>query len=113
VDIKAGSGPLGFDAPRLIVQVKSQDAKVEVKALRELTGVMGRFHVDHALLVGWGGFTQAARAEAAADYFKLRLWDAGDVIRAVQAHYERLPEHVRAEIPLKRVWTLVPDQNED
>lgn len=110
VDIMAGSGPLGFDAPpRLIVQVKSQDAKVDVKVLRELTGVMGRFHADHALLVGWGGFTQSARTEAAADYFKLRLWDAGDLIRAVQAHYEQLPEDIRAEIPLKRVWTLVPD----
>jgi restriction system protein len=110
VDIMAGSGPLGFDAPRLIAQVKSQDAKVDVKVLRELTGVMGRVHADHALLVGWGGFTQAARTEAAADYFKLRLWDAGDLIRAVQAHYEQLPEDIRAEVPLKRVWTLVPDE---
>lgn len=113
VDIMAGSGPLGFDAPRLVVQVKSQDAKVDVKVLRELTGVMGRFHADHALLVGWGGFTSSARAEAAADYFKLRLWDAGDVIRAVQTHYAQLPEDIRAEIPLKRVWTLVPDEDAD
>jgi hypothetical protein len=28
-----------------------------------------------------------------------------------QAHYERLPEGIRAEIPLKRVWTLVPDED--
>lgn len=111
VDIMAGTGPLGFDAPRLVVQVKSQDAKVDVKVLRELTGVMGRFHADHALLVGRGGFTGQARSEAAADYFKLRLWDAGDVIRAVQTHYEQLPEDIRAEIPLKRVWTLVPDED--
>ena len=95
VDIVAGTGPLGFDAPRMIVQVKSQDAKVDVKVLRELTGVMGRFHADHALLVGWGGFTGPARTETAADYFKLRLWDAGDVVRAVQDHYEALPEAVR------------------
>ncbi len=111
VDIMAGTGPLGFDAPRMIVQVKSQDAKVDVKVLRELTGVMGRFHADHALLVGWGGFTGPARAETAADYFKLRLWDAGDVVRAVQDHYEALPETVRVEIPLKRVWTLLPDED--
>lgn len=109
VDIMTGSGPLGFDSPRLIVQVKSQDAKVDVKIVRELTGVMGKFHADHALLVGWGGFTQAALAEVAADYFKLRLWDAGDVVKAVQDHYEHLPEAIRAEIPLKRVWTLVQD----
>lgn len=112
VDIMTGSGPLGFDAPRLIVQVKSQDAKVDVKVVRELTGVMGKFHADHALLVGWGGFTQAALAEVAADYFKLRLWDAGEVVKAVQDHYENLPETIRADIPLKRVWTLVQDPDD-
>lgn len=112
VDIMAGSGPLGFDAPRLIVQVKSQDAKVDVKVLRELTGVMGKFHAEHGLLIGWGGFTQAALNEASAEYFKIRLWDAGDVVKAVQEHYEKLPETVRAQIPLKRVWTLVPEEDE-
>jgi restriction system protein len=73
---------------------------------------MGKFHADHALLVGWGGFTKTARAETASDYFKLRLWDAGSVVGAVQDHYEQLPETIRAEIPLKRVWTLVQDPNE-
>lgn len=111
VDITTGCGPLGFDAPQLIVQVKSQDTKVDVKVLRELTGVMGKFHADHALLVGWGGFSQAARAEVATNYFKLRLWDAGDVVKAVQDHYQNLPEAIRADIPLKRVWTLVPDED--
>jgi predicted Mrr-cat superfamily restriction endonuclease len=48
-----------LDAPRLIVQVKSQDAKVDVKVLREFTGVMGKIHADHALLVGWCGFNHA------------------------------------------------------
>jgi restriction system protein len=112
VDITAGSGPLGFEAPRLVVQVKSEDAKIDVKVLRELTGVMAKFHAEHALLVGWGGFTTAAIAEAAADYFKVRLWDAGDVVRAVQQHYDRLPEGIRAEMPLKQVWILVPGESE-
>jgi restriction system protein len=87
VDIMAGSGPLGFDAPRLIAQVKSQDSQVDVKVVRELTGVMGKFHADHALLVAWGGFNKAARAEVAADYFKLRLWDAGNLVKALQDYY--------------------------
>jgi restriction system protein len=65
VDILAGSGPLGFDAPRLAVQVKSQDAKVDVRVLREMAGVMHRFQADHGLLVAWGGFNQSVRAEGA------------------------------------------------
>jgi restriction system protein len=112
VDITAGSGLLGFDAPRLIVQVKSQDAKVDVKILRELKGTMTKYHADHALLVGWGGFTGAAIAEAAADYFKVRLWEAADIVRATQENYSGLPEAIRAEMPLKQVWVLVPGESE-
>lgn len=110
VDIMAGSGPLGFDAPRIVVQVKSQDSKLDVRTLRELAGVMGRFQADHGLLVGWGGFNQPVRAEAAADYFRVRLWDAGDIVAAMKEHYDRLPPSVRAEVPLKQVWTLVPNE---
>ena len=40
VDIVAGRGPMGFEAPRLCVQVKSGDAQVGVTVLRELQGVM-------------------------------------------------------------------------
>lgn len=112
VDILAGRGPLGFDAPRLIVQVKSQDLKVEAPMLGELTGVMQRYNADNALLVGWGGFTKAAIVEASSAHFKMRLWDSGDVVTAVQEHYEQLPATVRAEVPLKRVWTLVPDEED-
>ena len=111
VDILAGSGPLGFDAPRLAVQVKSQDAKVDVRLLRELAGVMSRFGAEHGLLVGWGGFNQPVRAEAAADHFRIRLWDAADLVGAVAEHYPDLPPQVRAQIPLKQVWTLAPNED--
>jgi restriction system protein len=109
VDILAGRGPLGLDPPRLVVQVKSQDSKLDVRVLRELSGVMARFQADQGLLVGWGGFNQAVRAEAMGDYFRLRLWDGDDLVGAVAADYPRLPASIRAEIPLKQVWTLVPD----
>ena len=110
VDILAGSGPLSFDGPKLVVQVKSQDTRLDVRVLRELAGVMGRYHADYGLLVGWGGFNQAVRAEAAADYFRIRLWDASDIVAAVKEHYGQLPPDIRAEIPLKQVWTLVPNE---
>ena len=107
VDILAGSGPLGFGTQRLVVQVKSQDTKLDVRPLRELAGVMARFGAEHGLLVGWGGFNAAVRAEAAAQYFRIRLWDAGDVVAAIQEHYPRLSHAIQVEIPLKQVWTLV------
>ena len=113
VDILAGSGPLGFDSPRIVVQVKSQDTKVDVRVLREMAGVMSRFQADHGLLVGWGGFNQPVRSEAATDYFRIRLWDAGDVVTALKEHYPSLPAGLRADIPLKQVWTLVPNEQQD
>jgi restriction system protein len=109
VDILAGRGPLGLDPPRLVVQVKSQDTKLDVRVLRELSGVMSRFQADQGLLVGWGGFNQAVRTEALGDYFRMRLWDADDLVRAVETEYGRLPPLIRAEIPLKQVWALAPE----
>ncbi len=112
VDVLAGSGPLGLDPPRVVVQVKSGDTKVDVHVLRELSGVMGRFEADQGLLVGWGGFSHAVRTEAASDYFRVRLWSADDLIRAIEDDYDRLPPDIRTEIPLKRIWTLSPDPRE-
>jgi hypothetical protein len=92
-----------------VVQVKSQDTKLDVRVLRELSGVMSRFNADQGLLVGWGGFNQAVRAEALGDYFRMRLWDADDLVRAVETEYGNLPAAIRAEIPLKQVWALAPE----
>ena len=48
--------------------------------------------------------------EAARLFFQIRLWDADDLVRMVQAHYEELPEDIQAELPLKRIWVLVPSE---
>jgi len=110
VDIIAGQGPLGFDAPRLCVQVKSGNTPVDVTVLRNLKGILKDFGADHGLLVSWGGFTVPVIKEARNKYFEIRLWDAGDLLSALFETYEKLPEDIQAEIPLKRIWTLVPEE---
>lgn len=110
VDIIAGHGALGFDAPRLIVQVKSQDTPVDVKDLRELQGILKNFQAQHGLFVAWGGYNKSAAKEAARLFFEIRLWDADDVVRMVQEHYDQLPEAIQADLPLKRIWTLAMDE---
>jgi len=110
VDIVAGRGPMGFEQPRLCVQVKSSDSPLDVKALRELQGVMSNFGADQGLLVSWGGFKTAAESEARRQFFQMRLWDADDLIDALLENYDRIPEDLRAELPLKRIWTLVPEE---
>jgi restriction system protein len=106
VDILAGKGPLGFDAPRLVVQVKSQTSRVDAPVLRELQGVMRQFGGEQGLLIAWGGVTGPLVREAQRLFFEIRIWDAADVVREMLAVYERLPEDIQATIPLKRVWTL-------
>jgi restriction system protein len=110
VDILAGSGRLGFDTPRVCVQVKSQDSPVDVGVLRELRGVMDANHAEHGLLVSWGGFKQSVLREAVSAYFKIRLWDQGELLTQLMNNYDRLPETVKAELPLKRIWALTLEE---
>lgn len=106
VDIVAGGGVMGFDEPRIVVQVKSQQGPADVTVLRELKGTMSDFGADRGLLVCWGGFKETLVREARNGYFKIRLWDQDALLSALFAHYENLDEELRAELPLKRVWTV-------
>jgi restriction system protein len=110
VDVLAGRGTLGFESPRLVVQVKAWDTPVDVGVLRELSGVMSTFGADQGLVVSWGGFKSSVEKEAARQFFKIRLWNADDLVRMVQENYEKLPEDIQADLPLKRIWTLVPEE---
>lgn len=109
VDIIAGRGPMGFDPPRLCVQVKSSTLPLDVKVLRELKGVMKDFGADQGLLVSWGGFKRTVLNEARRAYFEIRLWDASNLVESIQTHYEKFSDELRADLPLKRVWTLVQE----
>lgn len=112
VDIIAGRGLLGFDAPRLVVQVKSGKGPVDVGVMRELTGVMASFGADSGLIVAWGGYRGVVEKENARQFFKIRLWDADMLVKMIQENYELLPEDIQAELPLKRIWILVPEEEE-
>lgn len=110
VDILAGSGPLGFNDPRICTQVKSSFSPLDVRILRELQGVMQRVNAKQGLLVAWGGFTKDAIQEARNVFFSIRLWDQGDLLNEVLTHYEQFDDELKAELPLKRIWTLVEQQ---
>jgi restriction system protein len=80
VDILAGSGPHGFDQPRLCVQVKSGGGTEGQKTFNELRGVMSKYVCEQGLLVSWGGFSKPLNQDARNDFFKVRLCDQGDVV---------------------------------
>ena len=112
VDILAGRGSLGFEGPKLCVQVKATASPVDVTVLRSLVGTMQSFNADQGLLVSWGGFTRDLEREARHSFFSVRLWHADDLVNGVCLNYDRLSEHIQSEIPLERIWTLVRDEGE-
>jgi restriction system protein len=103
---------MGFDGATLAVQVKSGGVVVDAGTLRELQGVIANFGATRGLLVSWGGFTKTARAEARRLFFQIRLWDSDAVIEKIAEVYESLTPDVQAELPLRRIWTLVPDETD-
>lgn len=106
VDIIAGKGALGFESPRIVVQVKTSDTPVDRPTLDQLVGTIQNFRADFGLLVSWGGFKQSVDKEIANQFFKIRLWDQQEIINQLLAHYEELDEEIKVELPLKRVWVL-------
>lgn len=109
VDILGGRGPLGLDHPRLCVQVKSQPTPADVTTYRTLLGTMQTFKADQGLLVCWGGFNKVVHAESKQGHFAIRFWDSGDLVGAVYRTYDSLPAEIQADLPLKQVWVLVPE----
>lgn len=109
VDILAGMGSLGFGSPRIAVQVKSGDTPADVGVLRGLQGSMQTFGGEQGLLVSWGGFKHTTLKEAATHHFRLRLWDSQEIITNLLRVYDRLDEDLKADLPLKRIWTLADE----
>ena len=70
---------------------------------RKHVGVVQQFNADQGLPVSWGGFNSKVIAEAASSFFTVRLWDSGDLPAAVLGNYHELPDHLRVELPLKKV----------
>ena len=111
VDILAGRGSLGLDAPRLCVQVKSQQNPADVTVYRTLQGTMQTFNAEQGLLVCWGGFNRAVLQESKQGHFTVRLWNSSDLVDAIYRNYDHLPAEVQAELPLKQVWILVAEDS--
>lgn len=110
VDILAGTGPMGFKEPRICVQVKSSQTPVDVTVLRGLQGTMSNFGANQGLLVSWGGFTKAVLDESRLSFFTVRLWDSDNLIKAILTNYDKLSDSLQAELPLKRIWALVLEE---
>lgn len=110
VDLLAGAGALGFEGPKICVQVKSGDTPVDRPTLDQLIGAMQNVGAESGLLVSWSGFKGTVDKELPAQFFRVRLWDQDNLINEIFENYEQLEEEIRADLPLKRAWMLADQE---
>ena len=48
----------------------------------------------------------------AASFFRVRLWTQKELLEQLFAHYDHLDEDLKAELPLKRIWTVAAQEDE-
>jgi restriction system protein len=112
VDILAGAGPLGFGVPRLCVEVKSESSPIDRPTVDKLLGAVTKFGAQEGLFVSWSGFKSNVQKELAASYFRVRLWTQKELLEQLFTHYDKLDEDLKAELPLKRIWTVAAQEEE-
>jgi restriction system protein len=112
VDILAGAPPLGFGAPRLCVEVKSETTPIDRPTVDKLLGAMTKFGAQEGLFVAWGGFKSNVQKELAGSFFRLRLWSRKDLLAQIFTHYDKLDDDIKAELVLKRIWSVATQEEE-
>lgn len=105
-DILAGTGAMGFDEPRLCVQVRTGERPLGQSVMGQLTEVMNNVGADQGLLVSWSGFEDNLEQEAEKEFFRVRLWGQDELVDQVLATYPDLEEDIQATLPLKKIWVV-------
>lgn len=112
-DILAGAGPLGFGSPRLVVEVKSEQSPIDRPTVDKLLGSVSKFGANEGLFVSWSGFKNNVQKELAGSFFRVRLWSQTELLDALYEVYDKLDPDLRAELPLKQVWTVALTDEDD
>ncbi|WLT30897.1 restriction endonuclease [Geothrix sp. PMB-07] len=104
IDILVHNDPLGMQGAVMKVQVKSSEAQVGEKDLRDLTGLL---HEDErGLFVTLGTYNLDARKVARGPK-GIRLIDGPELVNLICEHYDQIDHRYRSLLPLRRIW--VPD----
>ncbi|MBI1384734.1 MAG: restriction endonuclease [Rhizobiales bacterium] len=108
VDILAAGGTLGLGEDRICVQVKSGDGAANHDVVLRLIGSVSNTQARTGLLVSIGGVNAVAQRELDNNFFKLRLWQMRDLLKALFCAYPHLSDETRARLPLKQIWAPIP-----
>lgn len=101
-DIIASPDGFGFEAPRIVVEVKHRKGAMGAPEIRSFLG--GRHPQDKGLYVSTGGFTREARYEAERANIPLSLMDMDELVRTLLEQYEKLDLETQQRVPLRRIF---------
>lgn len=105
IDIEASPDPLGFEEPRIMVQVKHRTDKVIADEMRSFIGALHKG--EHGMYVSSGGFTKDAVKEARMCSKNIRMIDREQFIGLLLEYYDHLEPEYKTLIPLRRIWVPV------
>jgi len=69
-----------------------------------LIGSVANTQARTGLLVSIGGVNAIVQKELDNNFFKLRLWQMPDLLRALFRSYNELSDETREKLPLKQIW---------
>jgi restriction system protein len=102
-DIVASRDGLGFEDPRIVVEVKHRTgSQMGSQEIRSFLG--GRHESDKGLYVSTGGFTREARYEAERGRIPVTLMDIDDLVSSLLEHYEKLDTETQRLLPLRKIY---------
>jgi restriction system protein len=107
VDIVGHTDPLGAQGPRIKVQVKRWQSKVDVDGLRSFIATVNGG--DVGLFVCLAGFTKdAAELARAQETRRITLLDAEKLVELWIEYYGKLDDEARQRLPLTPIYFLTP-----
>jgi restriction system protein len=104
LDILAYSDPLGTSGPRIKVQVKRRQDKINVEGVRSFISLLG--DSDVGIFVSAGGFTSDAEQEVRAHTRRIMLLDMQKLFDLWIEYYDSISEEGRKILPLTPVYFL-------
>ena len=101
IDIEAHKDELGFEPPKIKVQVKSGEGSISDSTVSALYGKVGAG--EFGLFVTLGTFTPPAK-NFAKSKSNLRLIDGEELVQLIFEHYDQFESRYKSLLPLRRVY---------
>ncbi len=101
-DVIASPDGLGFETPRIVVEVKHRKGASSAPQIRGLLGALNPG--DRGLFVSTGGFTKDSRYEADRANPTITLLDLDELIQLLIDNYENTDSTTKTLVPLKPLY---------